>query len=681
MRAMSTPRVALWLFLSLFGVLSACRCGGPPITDSKPCEGVANVAPDRFDACSEESDCGDHYACQEVKDRGGLMCCTRQDRRCNTEADCCPGQTCPSDRKKCFDRFLECDTDADCGDSGDRFCEVWTDLYGTTNRCVFRGCGELGQCPEGQACFQGQCMANLPCEGTCPSGAACVPSSERCQEYACAVSCDPGFLATFVDNTNIWDTCNLPAVDCTCAELPPLQSHDLGRHSAIGTVAEGQIFISHYDGQYGDLVVNRHDADGKLARQDYVDGVPANAPVKYGPSGARGGVVEPGGDVGRYTDLATGGGRVYVSYYDVGAGDLKLAVRAQDGAWRTFKVDGDQADLGRYTSIALDSDGHPLIAYFQKGAQDGFDASSCPGSPPAGEKKYLTALKLARATTANPASAADFQITTLACQSGTAPACADCTDTCADAGAGAACFVASEGCGGACDPNTEVCVDSGGTPTCAEKYNPSALNDLTDGVGLFAKVAAQNKDAVVVYMRRSGGAGRLEGLRVNAAGTATAPVVLDANGDTGWFGDLAIDPANGNLAIAYHDFSSRQLKFLYHQNLTSGLTPEIIDPGVGAPGSGDAGWVGADVSLAFGPTGALFAVYQDATRGDLKLASRTSAWEILKTVRSEGAVGFFADAAFLGDRLFMSHARLRAKTVAGEPRVDNALLLERHPSP
>ncbi len=677
---MTTPRVALWVPLLLIG-LGACRCDDPVTVPSDPCKEIPNVEPGQTAAC-EEGGCGDHFACKAVKDRDGLMCCQRDDRRCNTEADCCPGQTCPSDRKKCFDRFLECDDDSDCGESGDRFCEEWTDLYGTTKRCMFKTCGELGQCPEGQACFQGECMVNLPCGGTCPSGAGCVPENDRCQEYACQVSCQPGFLATFKDTRNIWDSCRLPEVDCACAELPPLMSNDLGRFSALGTKASGgQIFVSHYDGRFGDLVVNRYEPDGKLARQDYVDGVPSGAAIVHGPSGARGGVLEPGDDVGRYTDLAVRGEDVFVSYYDATRGDLRFAARQGDGNWRKLTIDGEAADLGLYTSMAIDPDGLPVIAYFQRGGGDAFNPQDCPGNPkPSGEKKYITALKLARAKVAQPQSASDFEIKTLACQSTTAPACTGCTQTCADPGDGPGCYAESTACA-SCDAATEVCVQNGATSVCAKKYNPSELNELPDGVGLFASVATQGKDAVVVYQRRVAGKGQLEGIRVNAQGTATPAVVLDGNGDTGWFPDVKVDPSSGQIAIAYHDYSSRRLKFLYHQNLTAGLTPEIIDNGVGSPGSGESSWVGADVSLAFSSTGSLFVAYQDTTRGDLKLASRTQAWEVLQAVKTEGAVGFFADAAFLGDQLYLSHARIRARSVGGEPRVENVLLLERFNRP
>lgn len=673
---MSLSRVARYApLIALLGLFGCHSCDGTTVSKDL-CQGVEGVEDGHPDPCTDNSSCGDHFACKSPKDKPDVQCCMFEDRKCATEADCCPGQTCPTDRKKCFDKYLACDTDADCGDKGDRFCEQWTDSYGTSSRCRFHACGPLGECPDGQSCFKGECLAGLPCNGACEAGKACVPSVDRCQSYACPVSCNEGFIATFSDNRNIWDSCNLPEEKCECAELPSLHSSDLGRFSALTADSSQQaVFVSMYDGEYGDLVVNKYDPDGKLARQDYVDGVPSGAPVKYGPSGARGGVDQPGDDVGRYTDVASSSGSVYVSYYDATHGDLKLATRQGDGSWSSVTVDGADADLGQYTSVAVDAEGYPVISYFQRGGEDGFDPASCPSPKPTGDKHFITALKVAHATSKTPG-ASDFQITIVACQSRSAPACYGCTETCADPGSGPGCFTADSTCSG-CDANTETCVMVSGTPTCAKNYNPSSLNDLVDGVGLFSSIATNGKEALVTYMRRTDGKGQLEGVRISESGQVSQPVVLDDSGDTGFFPDLLIDPTTKNLAIAYHDFSSRQLKFLYNQNFAAGLTPEVIDSGLGAMGSGESDWVGTDVALAFAPSGALFAVYQDATRGDLKLASRSTGWEVLPSPRTEGAVGFFADGAFYGNTLFMSHARIHARLVSGTPKADNALVLDR----
>ena len=693
---MSPHRLGLLALLTALGALPACHCNDN-VKPTQACDNITGNQTDHPTSCSSNDECGAHYGCSEVKDHAGLSCCLFADRKCATEADCCPGQTCPSARKLCFDNYLSCKTDADCGDKGDRFCETYTDFYASSQRCRFKPCSALGECAAGQACFQGECMADLPCNGTCEAGKGCVPSTNRCQDYqspsdparagaSCPVSCTPGFIATFNNNRNIWDSCVLPDVKCVCAELPALQSEDLGRFSSIAAdTAKNQLVVSQYDGQYGDLVVDRYGKDGKRVRRDWVDGVPTGT-VRYGPSGPRHGVVDPGDDVGRYTDVVVKGELTYVSYYDATHGDLKLATRAADGSWSTGRVDGADANVGLYSSMAVDSEGLLGIAYFQRGGDATFDAASCPGPKPTAAKELITALKYAHATKVNPGPA-DFTVKTLSCQARTAPACSNCADTCADPGSGLGCYPASINCTG-CDPNTEVCVHTGGAPganVCAKKYNPSKLSEVVDGVGMFASLAYQGKTAVVAYMTRSQGFGTpvtrdgdLWAMTVTGAGVASNETLVDWHGDTGFFPDVAIDPATQKIAISYHDFSSRSLKLYFSDTLTSGLTPEVIDTGIGVSGTGASNWVGASSALTFSPTdGSLYAVYQDTTQGDLKLAKRSSSgWTKLAPLHTEGAVGFFAHATWLGTTMFASHARLHARPVSGEPHVDNSLVLD-----
>ncbi len=674
----------LALVLALLPLVQ-CTCRENPINKVDPCKDVTGVQANHFSACAESTECEDHHVCAAIKDHEGLSCCVKSDRKCNTEADCCPGQTCPADRKRCFDKFISCEKDADCGDKGDRFCETWTDSYGTSSRCRFKTCSSLGACPEGQACFNGECMVDPPCGGACDPGKACVPSGGpegRCQDFVCPASCAPGFIATFKDARDIWDTCSLPSVTCQCAELPPLKSNDVGRYSAIAADAlHSELLVSAYDGEYGDLVVSRYEASGALAKRVYVDGVPASGMVKYGPSGVRNGIVDPGDDMGRYSDIAVRGPNAFVSYYDATHGDLRLAVRdPSDQTWKTFRVDGATADVGLFTSIAIDPDGLVGISYFQQGGDASFDVASCPGVAPTGDKAFITALKFARSTTPTPAAATDFAIKTVACQSRPPPPCAACgAQLCADPGTGAACYATATGCP-ACAAG-EACVRVGTVNRCTKTVTPQSLIEIPDGVGLFSSLAFKGKDAFIAYMKRVGKTGDLYGVRLTGGTTVTTPVLLDGVGDTGYFADLVVDPTSGALQIAYHDFTSRQLRFYSSATLSSLVTPEVIDKGLGAPDSGDVRWAGTDVALVRSPAGRLFAVYQDATAGDLKLSARGTGWEALPPVRTDGAVGFFADGVFLGDQLFASHARLHAKQVGGEPKVDNSLLIEKVPSP
>jgi len=80
-----------------------------------------------------------------------------------------------------------------------------------------------------------------------------------------------------------------------------------------------------------------------------------------------------------------------------------------------------------------------------------------------------------------------------------------------------------------------------------------------------------------------------------------------------------------------------------------------------------------------GPGGPGWALYQAATGGDLKLSRRTASWATQASPRTEGAVGFFADAVLADGKLFASHARIHARLVQSEPQVDNSLILETLP--
>ncbi len=697
------PMFQRWLVvLSVFALsvpVSSCKgCGEPPIVKKDVCVGVDGAEEASPDACDGTTMCGDHYACKDVKDRAGLKCCLFTDRLCTTDADCCPGQGCQTARNppRCADRFNECTTDVDCGDLGDRACVDYTDrASGTTKRCRHRPCGALGACPEGQQCFQGECVGDLPCGGSCASGEGCVPSAGRCQNYAnpegraaaaCPMTCNAGFIATFKDNTNIWDSCRLAEVKCVCAELPGLKSNDVGRFSALAANGTEGLMASMYDGKYGDLVVYRYDAAGTRVGVDYVDGVPQGQ-VRYGPSGARGGVVEPGPDVGRYTDIAVSAGKTYVSYYDVTAGDLKVAVR-EGTSWTTHRVDGASGDVGLFSSIAVDSDGLPGVAYFMRAAEASFSIADCPSPAPTGALKDLTALKFARAKTATPHGEADWNVRVVACLAKPPPPCDGCTTVCADTGNGPVCLASGTGCMPACDMNTEVCVTESAMAKCGKKYNPSQLVDIPLGTGVFASLAFNGKNAIIAYMQRVGPRvngrvvpdGDLYGVQVDAQNVRGTPVLLSSAGDTGYFPDVKIEPSSRSIAIAFHDFSTKSLKFYFGPNLTAGTTVETIDNGVDMTHPGEQGFVGTDSAIVFGAqAGQVWAVYQDATRGDLRIAKRGTTWSVLPPLATEGAVGFFADGVYANGRLWATHARIKSKLVMGNAELDNALLLQQGP--
>lgn len=82
------------------------------------------------------------------------------------------------------------------------------------------------------------------------------------------------------------------------------------------------------------------------------------------------GTIDEAADVGNHVSLAAGG--TVVAYYDTDDNSLKMATCLADcqtdtPVWQVVLVDDgdeDEADVGRFASIQLDSQGRPVIAYY-----------------------------------------------------------------------------------------------------------------------------------------------------------------------------------------------------------------------------------------------------------------------------------------------------------------------------
>lgn len=669
---MASPLPRIYLLLALMAgglVLTDCHCGkSPTLQKSALCANGAK-------SCQKDADCNDHEACSAT---GGEQCCAFSARTCKESSDCCPGQICKRDGH-CFDQRVECPNgDSDCGDPGsDRVCLQYTDGQGKTDQvCGYAPCDASNACAEGLSCFKGFCVGSAPCNGHCDDGAICIPQSNTCWGYGqrCNVSCGPGYLAVEKNPNNIWDSCNNRDVECECAELPALVSSDLGRYASSTATSDGQVAVSMYDGQYGDLVVRTYDASGSVTKTEYVDGVPSSGTIVAGPSGPRGGIADPGPDVGQYTSIAHDAtGRLYVSYYDVTDGDLKLAIRDASGAWTTQTVDST-GDVGLYSSIALDPSGKPTIAYFQRaGALGSADCPAASGSPP----DLVTGVKLAIASSPTPASSSDWTKSFVECAARPPPPCYGCGQgqlCISDGSGGTVCAASASGCSGC--QSSDVCVTQGGAPTCATPYTDKPLLGVPLGVGLYPSVAYKDTSVVVAYYDRLNG-------RVRAAtgqGTLT-PVTIDDGDDVGMFTDLAVEPTGSKrIAIAYHDATNRSLKFWMGTQLAHATVQadSVIDTGLADPLQDGPSFVGGNVHLLFAQDGNLYAAYQNSTGNDLRVSVRAATGWQLKKSWTQGALGWFADLVQLpsSTALYVSHTQLHTKLQQGHPVKDNAPHLE-----
>ncbi|MBS2027341.1 MAG: hypothetical protein JST54_05495 [Deltaproteobacteria bacterium] len=672
------PRISLALPLFAIAlVLSDCKCHkDTPLQKAGVCASGAK-------SCSKDADCPDHDACTA---EAGENCCEFAARTCKQSSDCCPGQICKRDGH-CFDQRIECPNgDSDCGDPGsDRVCLTYTDGQGKTDQvCGYAPCDATHACDTGLSCFRGFCVASPPCSGHCDDGNICIPQTNTCWDYGdrCQISCGAGFLPMETDPNNIWDSCNNHAVTCECDELPPLTSNDLGRYSASTAMSDGHVAVSMYDGQYGDLVVRYYDNTGAVTATEYVDGVPDGGTIVAGPSGPRGGISDPGSNVGEYTSIvADSTGRLFVSYYDVDHGDLKLAIRGTDKSWTTQTVDSN-GDVGLYTSIALDPSGKPVIAYFQRAGATG--STQCPGGDNT-HPDLVTGVKLAKASSANPAHPSDWSTSFVECAAIPAPNCYGCGSgqVCVtDSNGNGVCSQSASGCGICGSGN--VCANDGSGAACATLFTAKPLLNIPAGVGLYPSVAFNGSSIVVAYydhlnkvLRAATGTGTLSPVTIDDGCSANASTC----DDVGMFSNLAVEPGGQHrIAIAYHDATTRGLKLYLGTTLALTTNPSdaVIDDGH-EPATGDGpSYVGGNVHLKFAADGTLWAAYHNSTGNDLRLAQHgTSSWTVKKKW-TQGAVGWFASASQLtgATKLYIAHAQLHTKLQQGHPVKDTTPHLE-----
>jgi hypothetical protein len=447
------------------------------------------------------------------------------------------------------------------------------------------------------------------------------------------------------------------------------------------------LFISAYDGTYGDLVMGRHGRlSGQLDDLAYIDGVPKSGAVVADPSGPRGGREDPGPNVGAYTSIALQNDAPRIAYYDLDTRDLLYAaLDAESGQWSISLIDdgrdgaatGDD-DVGRFASLLIDAAGIAHVTYYAHRA-------SASG-------RWVTTPMYARARTMAPDGYDDWERipidpvaecpvtcaqTELCADNGAAdPECLPARDDCDPAcGCGEVCVEVSgqpvcrrempdsldEPCGGSC-PNAEVCVedtanggsicladrdgdctgqsscaagqlcvdDGAGNAVCRLETPFSRIAGLPEGNGLFTDLTVFHNRATVVYYDRLRGVLRGAQARFDLDEPATdfSTAAIACSGDDGRFASLAVSPDGSEIAVAYQAQDGTVLEYRRGAHFLTDLaaaTPEVVDDGVRAT---QVNLVGASASLAFDEVAneALIA-YQDQTSNDLLLAyTRNGLW-------------------------------------------------------
>lgn len=626
-------RGGLSLTFLLAAVLTAegCDCGDilNPIADSGP--------PPAACALSDSDACEGNLVLKQGECRPS---------GCELDSDCCPGTRCRLDLNACFPHVLDgeyaCEDDADCPDPAQRCQEVAIGPRDPLPICVFERCTGDVDCGEGRTCFHSVCVQNTPCGGGCADGEVCDVLSGQCSvaptgSVGCDATCD-GLMVLADPDLMAGDIC-CPTV-CQCKQLPPIVPRRFGRFSRIA-MSGAEVVVSAYDAEFGDLVLVHYKADGGFSRIDYLDGIPAGGDVLADPLGPRGGVREPGPNVGTHTSIASdASGRLRIAYHDEDNASLKVAVQIP-GGWTNYTLDnpaGEGGRLGRFTDVAVDqADGTVWVSYL---------IDHVTGTP--GIAGPANGLKIARSLNDDPRSPADWQfffvdtrepLDSCAGQCGAGEVCV--------LDGGPTCRATAPTCPSSCNGGEEcIALDApdadGNTSACFPPPLPLAPEGLPRARGLHSAIVAESSGALVSYYDSIDGDLRLA--RLNAQGAAEL-WVLDGDGqdgrrtgDVGRFPSVAV--SGDQVMVVYTDFARHQLRMWRGSPGAAGerLT---LDNGL-VQGSTGLRFVGAGGRIALTPSGPLI-VYQDASNLDLKLAEEGEAGFTTQVLLQEGAHGFYSD--------------------------------------
>jgi hypothetical protein len=483
------------------------------------------------------------------------------------------------------------------------------------------------------------CMPAVP---PATIGSLCCETTDMCVDYDAIGLCEPGFVCNPANvslDTNCTPTCSM------CERAPALEPGLLASHLDMVVTESGTIMMSGFSAGnpprsvYGDLVIGPFDPAAMTAEWDIIDGAPTG-PITNDPEGWRGGVSDPGEDVGRWTSIAEANGTYYVAYYDKTNTALKIAIGTPD-AFSTYTID-DAGDSGRYSSIVIDSTGNPVISYLrmQRSTTDSTVSSS---------------VMIASATSATPASPTDWVLTVAAsapmpCRPGL---CADGESCLEDSGL---CANDTGDCGAAC-ADDEICYMA----SCQVELPSVYIEDMPPAYGMYTSLARTTNGLALVYYDRT--AGDLLGARF-VGGAWEAPFLIDgysrritapAVGDSGIGASLFVDSTDV-WHVTYVDGAEETLRYARVEGGAVALW-EIIDDGSGGATRHPDGRhiVGDDSSVVVTDSGEVRVAYQDATSTSLLFARRTGPGEwTIETLDPGAGSGYWAEQVLSGGTSYVA---------------------------
>jgi len=390
----------------------------------------------------------------------------------------------------------------------------------------------------------------------------------------------------------------------------------------------------------------------------------------------------PVGHLGPYSDVAVGGGAIWVSAYHQSYGDLVVANaqagRIPDTAWEW--VDGvpdgpvvvpdslirhgiaeSGPDVGMYTSIGVAPDGTPVVTYFDR------DTGSLKFAARVGGTWQNHVVDAGTGSLGElGALVGMYSSLTLRSDDGR-PGVAYLAHVADANGARAEVRFAAAQTPFPTSPGDWMMWVVDTAPLPPDDPNNPNIYPLPTGLGLFVDATRlPNQAPVVSYYDRSNGQLKIAKFDPSIGQFAT-PIVLDGasvNVDAGWSPSVAVDP-QGVVHVAYVNASHDNLQYITDAASTQA---EVVDDGyrvVGVTVDGlpkpEFHFVGDDAGLVLANGGTLpMIAYQDSTTEQLELAvkQQNGTWKRTDIAGATdpwpGAYGFFAAAAVTATDIVMS---------------------------
>jgi MYXO-CTERM domain-containing protein len=389
-------------------------------------------------------------------------------------------------------------------------------------------------------------------------------------------------------------------VECLPGELEP---GGMGRWTSIAA-DDKRVLVATYEQKFGDLVVA--DVTDPAARKLVaVDGIPDETSV-YDPSTYRKGIETPGANIGAWTSIAMSNGLGKVTYQDRENGHLRYAYETKAGVWTHYALDeGSGEEVGLYTSLVIDSEGRPAVAYVATGTDDGMGHA-------------ITELRIARTTVKTPEGKNDWTSVVVASGIGSCGGLCSGGEACVDTAEGQTCTLTTSDCTAQCE-TTEACVAG----ACVAAYGEPTVETPVRGAGMYVSLVALPDGRLAAAYYDSNARG-LKLAVESAAGSnefASTDLHVAPTGDRGLWASAAVDDF-GIVHVAYQDAIGDQLLYTsWNEGTVSPI--ETVDDGVRAGDRTHPVGAGAAIYLV---NGTVHIAYQDGMTSDVHIATKSAAW-------------------------------------------------------